>query len=138
MRPDSIIKFERFYLGALAVGVVNAALGWGATQEYMAKDPAVAAAGLGSGFLISTMVIGFAIPLLLWYFIAKRGSNIAKWILVALFAFGLLGLVFSFNQTLAIHGAMGLVFGLIAFVLQAAAVFMLFKPDAVEWLTGSK
>ncbi len=137
MRPESIIMFERLYLGALVVGLVNAVINWSSTQAYMANDPAVAASGLGSGFLISTMLIGFAIPLLLWYFIAKRGSNIAKWVLVVLFVLGLISMLFSFGAMLAMNGTIGLVGALLTTVLQAAAVYMLFKPDAVAWLKST-
>lgn len=137
MRPESIVMFERLYLGALAVAVVNFALTWNSTQEYMANDPAVAAAGLGNGFLISTMLLSFAIPLLLWYFIAKRGSNIAKWILVVLFGFGLISMIFSFGTMMAMSGPIGLIGALLTTALQAGAVYMLFKPDAVEWLKST-
>ncbi len=137
MRPESIVMFERLYLGALALGVVNLALSWSSTQEYMANDPAVAAAGLGSGFFISTTLMGFAIPLLLWYFIAKRGSNIAKWILVVLFGFGLISMLFSFSTMMAMRGTIGLIGVLLLTALQAGAVYMLFKPDAVAWLKAT-
>ncbi len=137
MRPESIIKFERLYLGALVVGVVNAVLSWSSTQAYMANDPALAASGLGSGFLISTIVIGFAIPLLLWYFIAKRGSNIAKWILVVLFGLGLISMVLSFSTMMAMNGTIGVIGALLTTALQAGAVYMLFQPDAAEWLKSS-
>ena len=88
MRPESIVNFERFYLGALGVGLVNTALSWGATQEMLASDPALGAAGFGTGFFVSVLGLGLIIPLLLWYFIARRGSNIAKWILTVLFVIG--------------------------------------------------
>lgn len=134
MRPTSIVQFERFYLGALVVGVINNILNWSRSTE-MLNDPSVQAAGLGSGFLVSTMVIGLIIPLLLWYFIAKRGSNIAKWILVVLFGLGLIGVLVSFSAMRAM-GTIATVLGLLALAMQGYAVFMLFKPDAVAWLTG--
>lgn len=135
MRPHSIVQFERFYLGALVVGLVNSALQWNHTQDMLANDPAMQAAGLGSGFLISTMVIGLAIPLLLWYFIAKRGSNIAKWILVVLFGLGLIGLLMTFNNPM-MPGGIAFILSIVSVAMQAYAVLMLFKPDAVAWLTG--
>lgn len=134
MRPASIIQFERFYLGALAIGLGNSALTWNKAQDMLANDPNMAAVGLGSGFLISTMVIGLAIPLLLWYFVAKRGSNIAKWILVVLFGLGLIGILMSLASPML--GTLSLVMTLITTAMQGYAVFMLFKPDAVAWLTG--
>lgn len=136
MRPTSIINFERFYLGALALGVVNSAMSWSQAQEMLTADPNIAAAGLGSGFLITTMAIGIIIPLLLWYFIARRGSNIAKWILVVLFGIGLLGLLASFANPLT-PGGLTMVLSLATTALQAYAVYLLFQADAVAWLTGA-
>ncbi len=134
MRPTSITTFERFYLGALVIGLINNVLNWSQATAVL-NDPSVQAAGLGTGFLVSTMVIGLAIPLLLWYFITRRASNIAKWILVVLFAFGLIGVLMSFSAMMAM-GTLPMVLGLIALALQAYAVFMLFKPDAVAWLNA--
>ncbi len=136
MRPASIVTFERFYLGAIVLGLVNNAVNWSQTQEIMASSPEVAAAGLGTGFLVTTMLIGLAIPLLLWYFITRRASNIAKWILVVLFAIGLIGLLMSFTSPL-MPGGLAMALGLISVALQAYAVYMLFRPDAVAWLSGS-
>ena len=134
MRPTSITTFERFYLGALVIGLINNVLNWSQATAVL-NDPSVQAAGLGTGFLVSTMVIGLAIPLLLWYFITRRASNIAKWILVVLFGFGLIGVLMSFSAMMAM-GTLPMVLGLIALALQAYAVFMLFKPDAVAWLNA--
>ncbi len=134
MRPNSIVQFERFYLGALVVGLVNAALTWSQTQAMLA-DPALNPAGLGTGFILTTMAFSIAIPLLLWYFIAKRGSNIAKWILVVLFGIGLIGMLFTMGGAAAPSG-IGLILTLVTTVMQGYAIFMLFKPDAVAWLDG--
>lgn len=135
MRPASIINFERFYLGAMALGLVNSAMSWSQTQELM-NSPEVAAAGLGSGFLFTTMAIGLIIPLLLWYFIARRGSNIAKWILVVLFGLGLIGFLMSFANPL-MPGGLAMILGIAGMALQAYAVYLLFQADAVAWLTGA-
>jgi hypothetical protein len=134
MRPTSIIQFERFYLGALVVGLINNVLNWSQATAAL-NDPNVQAVGMGTGFLVGTMVVGIVIQLLLWYFTAKRGSNIAKWILVVLFGLGLIGLLISLPGLFAI-GTIGAVLSLLAVALQAYAVFMLFKPDAVAWLEG--
>jgi hypothetical protein len=134
MRPASIVQFERFYLGALGLGLVNNLLNFSQATAVL-NDPNVQAAGLGTGFLVSTMVIGFAIPLLLWYFIARRGSNIAKWIAVVLFGLGAIGVLMSLSTMFAM-GTLSAIVGLVVFALQAYAMFMLFQPDARAWLEG--
>jgi hypothetical protein len=137
MRPTSIVQFERFYLGALVVGLVNNALNWSRTQAMLAADPNVAAAGagFGSGFMMVTIVASLAISLLLWYFVAKRGSNIAKWIVTVLTGLGLISVLFSIGTMLSM-GILATALGLVALGMQVYAVYMLFRPDAVAWLEG--
>lgn len=131
MRPASIVNFERFYLGAIAVGLVNTFLSWDETLALV-QQPGVQ---LGQGFVAGAVAGSVAINLLLWYFVARRASVIAKWILVALFAFGLVSLAIN-----VVGGTMlsdvNMVLGILAFALQAVAVWMLFRPDAQAWLAG--
>jgi hypothetical protein len=70
-RPNSIIWFERVFLGSLLLGLVNSVLTWSSMTAQMAATPG--AGMLGSNFLIGSMAIGIIINLLLWYFIARRG-----------------------------------------------------------------
>ena len=135
MRPESIVNFERFYLGAMGVGIINSVLTWNDAQEMVAAD--MAASGLGSGFLVATIGIGLAITLLLWYFVARRGSNIAKWIITIFFGLGLLFMIPTlFGSAPLPGGTIGLVLTLVSTAMQGYAVYMLFKPDAVAWLKG--
>ncbi len=130
MRPSSILWFERLFLFSLALGLLNGFLGYESTMAQVEGDPGMAALGLGTGFLLATAVIGFAVPLLLWYFIARRGSDIAKWILVILTAVGL----FMLPGTTAAQG--GAVAALTIFIsaLQVAAITFLFRKEARAWL----
>lgn len=129
-RPLSIVNFERCYLGALIVGAVNAALNW---QRYL-EMPAVqqAQASIGGWYLPATTGLGFLIPLLLWYFAARRASVVAKWIVVVLFGLGAFGLLAGFLLGTMAAG-LGGVLSVVAFVLNAVAVWLLFQPDARVW-----
>jgi asparagine N-glycosylation enzyme membrane subunit Stt3 len=121
-RPQSIVNFERCYLGAFVLGLVNTALAWSATRAMFDASPQ--AAMLGGWFLTATTLIGFAITLALWYFIARKGSAVAKWIVVvSLFAL-LMG-----TYPAGLSGAIGI----FNTVLQAVAVSFLFKPDTKGW-----
>lgn len=131
MRPQSIMTFERLYLGAWLVGVINTGLSWGRNQEMIQASGAVA--DIGAGALYATTAVGFVIPLLLWYFIARRASIVAKWILIALFAMGLIGIVYAGTQGSLAGGLSGILAGA-ALLLQMAAIYMLFRPDARAWL----
>lgn len=129
-RPQSILTFERCYLGALAVGLVNTAIGW----STIMRVPAVAQAQamFGSWYLPTTTAIGFIIPLILWYFAARRRSVVAKWIITVFFGFGVIGILINLAMG-SFASSLGGVLSITALVLNAIAVFMLFKPDAKTW-----
>ena len=132
MRPQSIELFEKVYLASIAVGLVNTALSW----SQLTASVQQANAGnvvLGSGAMIVSIALGFVISLLLWFFIARRASNIAKWIYVVITAIGVFGLLSSLANPLAPKG-LAMIGGLAATALQVFATWLLFKPDAAAWL----
>jgi hypothetical protein len=133
-RPQSIIWFERCFLGAIGIGLVNSALNWSKIQEAVAATPG--AGVLPGGFLIGTMVVGIIINLLLWYFAARRGSNVAKWIIMVFFGLGLLGLARTLMSGVAAPTMN--VFAYVALALQAVGVWLLFQPDAKAWFAGRR
>ncbi|WP_420605887.1 hypothetical protein [Novosphingopyxis sp.] len=129
MRPASIKKFEIAYLANLIVGAVGTIFNWDVTLEQF---QAGAGAALSPMILIAILVVAYAISLLLWYFVARRASNIAKWIVVVFTLFGLIGLPAFFV------GAFSLVkgIGLLSLLLSVTAVIFLFMPDARLWFAG--
>ena len=134
LRPRSIINFERCYLGSLLLGFVTLALTWNTQIEALQRTPATAQ--MGDNFIYTSLLggitLGAVITLLLWYFAARRASVVAKWIIVVFFALGALSLL---RQLAAgtIPSGLGGVLSIANFVLQAVAVWLLFKPDAKAW-----
>lgn len=135
MRPKSIRIFDWLFLASLLLSLVNSARSYSAITGRFRSDPALAAvAGVGRPFFIISLAIGLGISLALWYFISRRASNVAKWILFAFTAFGVLSVVRNLQQPMFGGGVMA---GMIALTaLQVVAVFFLFRPDAVAWLEG--
>lgn len=133
MQPVSIKRFSQLFIGSMVLGLVNSALSFDKSKALIAQDPATAA--MGDSFLIITMAAGIAIPLLLWYLIAYRASNVAKWILLILTVIGLL----MMPSTLASAGTMGTLWMVLAIITtlgQVVALAFLFKQDARDWLDG--
>ncbi|HTG37838.1 hypothetical protein [Sphingomonas sp.] len=126
MRPSSIIWFERLFLAALAIGLVNSLMILNAINADQAGQP------LSPSVLIGSIVVGNIINVVLWYFVARRASNIARWILVALFVLGALSLGFSVMTDSYPGGIEGLL-GAIGWALQAASILCLFRRDAATW-----
>ena len=133
-RPVSIVWFERCYLGAMAVGLLNTALSWQATTTKMAESPGADQFGpsFGPDVLIVGTLFGIGISLLLWYFAARKGAAVAKWIITVFFVLGVLGLGFSALMRTFPEGVSG-VLGVVGFVLNAIAVWQLFRPDTEAW-----
>ncbi|CAN5683397.1 hypothetical protein BH11PSE6_BH11PSE6_26870 [soil metagenome] len=130
-RPKSIVMFERCYLAAFAISLVSTVLLWSSLNEQFGAQELL----LGGWFLPTVTVIGFAIPLLLWYFIALRGSDVAKWIATALVALGVAGTIFSLALGRYTPNAAGLL-GLVRVALQIVAIWFLFRPDTRVWFGG--
>ncbi|NVD44521.1 hypothetical protein [Qipengyuania atrilutea] len=131
MRPNSIRIFEKLFLGSLVIGLINAVLSFAQISETLAADPATE--GMGTGLMVTTLVITFGINLLLWYFVARKASNIAKWILVAFTILGLLFLPSSLAQT----GGLTMVLSLVVTAMQVISVVFLFRQDAKVWFAGA-
>ena len=99
----------------------------------MQADAATAA--IATPVMLGSVIVGFGISLLLWFFTSRMRSNIAKWIIVIFFVIGVLSLVFTILNGSSPAGIPGIL-SILSTVLQAVAVFMLFKPDAVAWFKG--
>jgi hypothetical protein len=134
MRPESVIMFERLFLASLAVSAVSFAIGYEDTMRVAAGDPAMRQFGLGEGFIVGTLAISFAIYLLLWHLIARKASNVAKWILIGLVAIGVASL------PLALTGPLGptVWLNLAVYALEIAALVFLFRADAKAWFRGER
>ncbi len=129
-RPNSIVQFERLYLGAVLLGLANTALAWDKALELLAANPQTAA--FGPGFLAASTAVGVIINLLLWYFVARKGSTVAKWIVVVFCAFGVLGVIWTAVTGQLPEGIAGIL-GIVRVLLNLGAVVFLFRPDTKAW-----
>jgi hypothetical protein len=134
MRPQSIVMFERLFLAALALSVVGFAISYQTMVDVLASDPAVQQLGIGGEIIIGAAALGYALYLGLWYLIAHKAANWAKWVLVVFVALGLTSL------RTALSGPWGLTTALnvAVYALEIAAVVYLFRADAKAWLSGEK
>ena len=130
-RPASIVRFEQFYIASYVVGLVNLALTW----STLRVEDAASEAKFGPYYVIVLTILGLAIPVLLWYFIARRGSVVAKWILTVFTAIAVLFMLFSILMLVRGTSVSPLpqMLGVIATLLQATAVYFLFRPDTAGW-----
>ncbi|GAA4765363.1 hypothetical protein GCM10023219_07800 [Stakelama sediminis] len=131
MRPQSIVRFEIFYWLSFVVSIAETALAWNDTKAQMAAANPVALQ-----FFPAMMVAGIAISLIitavLWYFAARKASNVARWIVAIFYGIGLVFWLISLVGGKLPVGIPG-VLQVVGIVLQTLAVIMLFRPDAKAW-----
>ena len=134
MRPDSIRKFDMLWLGALALGVVQFFLGYGALKAEIETQLAGTAmrAGTSDAALVGGFIFGIVISLALWFLVSRQRLEFVKWILILLFFWGLINLPSAFAAGLTLMGALSIV----AAIMQAAALYFLFRPDAKAWFAA--
>lgn len=133
MRPVSIVRFDRLYLASIVVGLIGNIVEWPVTIARLRSDPSTAMLGSRAEILVGGMIAtGVLIALLLWFFTARRASNVARWIVTIFTIFAVGSLFFGFSGGTVILDAGGIT-RLVAVALQAAATFFLFRPDAAAW-----
>lgn len=136
MRPASIVNFDRLYLVATALGLVNSLMSIDSLQARIAAMPELRAMHVGSGFVYLSIAVSVGIPLLLWFLVAHRRSVVAKWILVGFTALAILNLPASLRQ-IGAGGGLGVLTNVAVDVLRVVALSFLFRADAKAWLGRS-
>jgi hypothetical protein len=130
MRPRSIRQFEYCYLGSLLLGAAVTAMTWNANAT--AAEVQQIQSVFGSSFLPIFYVFVYALSLALWYFTARVPNIAAKWIVVGWFALTLIGVALSL-VTGNVPSDLPSLLSIVAIVLNAGAVWLLFRPDARAW-----
>lgn len=131
MRPQSIIRFEWLYWAAFAIGMFSTYQTWAIQQNLLASNSAVE----GMPWLPYASVVGrIALTIALWFFVARRPSAIAKWIIVVLAVYGAVLLALLCMSMLRGSAPLDLVLPSVAQnLLYIAAAALLFMPDARAW-----
>lgn len=132
-RPPSIIWFERFFWGSILIGFLSAGFAWNDIAREIESDAVSSTTGIV--FLAFIFAITIGISIAFWYFIARRGSNIAKWIYTVWMGLGSLWTLVTLFDPTAVRGG-ALAASLISTLLTLASIACLFRADAVAWLTG--
>lgn len=129
-RPASINLFEKFFIAAVAIQFVRMTVNWDA---WAAINPNPGVKSGGIGVLIFGAMASTVLWLLLWYYIVRRASNVAKWIYVVLVALLTISTIIGLANPLAPRGLDRAV-GLVILALQLFATGLLFRNDAATWL----
>jgi hypothetical protein len=130
MRPKSIVYYEYAYLGSVLLGIAVTAMTW--TANNQTQEVEQIRGMLGASFLPILYVFIYTLSLVLWYFTARVPNTAAKWIVVGWFVLSLIGSGFAISAGTVPNDPSGFL-AIGALVLNAIAVFLLFRPDARAW-----
>lgn len=140
MRPDSIRKFDLFYVSAMGISIASALLNFETLSATLQAELARRGAeGNADALVLSTVGIRVGVALLLW-FLASR----LRWTpaCLLLLAYLILQVVVTIWTLVAGAGGEGMasnlsITGVIFILLQGIGLWFLFQPDAREWFASS-
>lgn len=134
MRPDSIRKFDLFYLAAIAISLASSLLNYDTqvalltarlagqpTQDY-AEAIVLLSTGIALGFY-----------LLLWFLASRLRLGWTRWIVLLMVLYSLASVVVG----LGMGAASVSITGLVTLLLKAIATYFLFQKDTLQWLKRS-
>lgn len=136
MRPRSIRLFDGLFGAAFALTVISAILLWPVFVEQARVQAQAARLGDGAiaGIVAGGIGLSALIMLLLWYFVARARSTIAKWLTVLFAAYS----AYATFAPLAGGAALGTATALsiVTTLLIVVATGFLFAADARTWFAG--
>jgi len=129
MRPKPIIRFERALLIAVAIELINNFV----ALPALSRGLALRGFEMTLPLKVASVAAAPALCLILWYFIARRASVIAKWLLTIFVAFTLYVFFGQMAETPLKSGNVMLMAAVIADLLKIYAVVCLFLPGTRSW-----
>ncbi|RPF71498.1 hypothetical protein [Aurantiacibacter spongiae] len=134
MRPDSIRKFDMFYILSILTGLAKTLLNLGTMRATLEAELARSGLGgmgsTGEATLYASLAFGFLLSVVLWWLVSRKRLGFVKWIMLAILVYNVVTI------PLALIAGVGSVSitGLVTIIFQAVALWFLFQPDAREWL----
>lgn len=133
MRPESIQRFDLFYLASLALLALGFFISFDATVASVQAQTAAKGVQVGAGLTVGIFAGVLAIELLLWFLVSRKAVAIAKWLLVLLLVLDLIGLPALVTGDLTVPK----IVSLLRIALEAVAIVLLFTGDAKAWFAGA-
>ncbi len=134
MGLKSIVWFQRALFTALAIDLVN--------NLWRLREPPTMLASKGlqpsPAVILGVSVLSPLIGVILWYFVARKRSNVARWIMTVLVVLAVIG--FAARGFRDVDVITRPVFWIAAFaeLLKVAAVSCLFRASAAGWFTRAR
>jgi hypothetical protein len=131
-KPITIRIFDQVFPATLAIQMVLFWLVMEDLTRLLDQNPAVSGSGLTAVFIYGQVFFSLLGWLLLWHFISRRGSNVARWILTVMIVQSSLATLYDPSVIMTKTGPHIAVYA-VNFVLTLAANLCLFLPASNEW-----
>lgn len=128
MKPPSILWASRCLIASIAFGLIGS---FGIYAHL--RDALIAAGGAPGPYLVTMLAESVLLPLSLWFFVFRRASRTAKWLLVALALAETYVKVSDISDRLAQFGWALFGVSLATLALRIAAAALLFTPSSRTW-----
>jgi len=135
-RPQTIVVWEILFWIAIVIGIINLFVFTPNLADMSAPgttgaDMATAQKAIG-WIEVVVAVIYVLLGLLFWYFIARKGNNVFKWIWVVLAVLGILGSLANLGQTFD-FSVIGGILALIVLAIGVVNIALIFLPSSRPW-----
>lgn len=135
MKPASMKKFDMFYLGSIAVGLIGFALAYNdIVAQTNAELTASGVEPMGTGVIIGSLIFGVLINLALWFLVSVQRIGLVKWLIALLIAWGVISLLTSLGAGFTTE----VLIGLASTALGIVSLYFLFQPESTEWLARDR
>jgi hypothetical protein len=138
MRPRSIMLFERVFGFTILLGAASGIWAWLHWSSMLPPGAPPQVASMMPAIMAGSLIGGVVINLLLLFFIARKGAEVAKWIFIIFFALGLLGVVRGLASPTVQMSPLTHILSIVQILIEAYCVWLLFRPDAVAWFKGER
>ena len=129
MRPDSLRKFDMFYLAAILIGVASSLMNYDATLEAAATQLSEAGLqGYAGTVMAITLGVIFAFNMLLWFLVSRLRIGFVKWLILLIVLFSVANKLLGISQGVNVS-----ITDVLSVLLKAIAVSFLFRADTKEW-----
>lgn len=125
-RPLAITWFGRLYLSSAILSFIFTLVYYPQLRAWTLER------GSAPGAILGVSLLGLLATFAFWYFIAKRASTIAKWVLVVATAVGLASYIAGYQAYLEFGVAYFIIDAMLRLLTLTACAF-LFRADAAEW-----
>lgn len=139
MRPESLRKFDLFYIAAIGIGLASGLLNFDSQLSLAERQFAeTGLADYAGSIVLLSAGIAFAFNLLLWFMASRLRMGWVKWLISLMVVYslgiGLMGLTASLTVS-GLTPSISIT-GMITVLLKAIAVSFLFRKDALEWFAS--